>query len=64
MSPRSGCYRLSTADGFLGIKGKTEAPLHLALDMLIPKAEGCIGHATTLFVFHHHDPRQKFTRIP
>jgi hypothetical protein len=64
MSPRSGCYGLSPADGFPGIKGKTEAPLHLAFDMLTPEVEGCIGHAITLFVFHHHPPAGSSPEYP
>ena len=64
MSPRSGCYGLSPADGFPGIKGKSEAPLHLAFDMLMPEVEGGTGRAITLFVFHHHDPGRKFTGKP
>jgi hypothetical protein len=64
MSPRSCCYGLSPADGFPGIKGKSEAPLHLAFDMLMPEVEGFSGQAITLLVFHHHDPRREFTGIP
>ena len=64
MSSRSGCYGLSPADGFPAIKGKSEAPLHLAFDMLMPEVEGGTSRAITLFVFHHHDPRRKFTGIP
>ena len=64
MSPRSGCHGLSPADGFPGTKVKSEAPLHLAFDMLMPEVEGGTGWAITLFVFHHHDPRRKFTGIP
>ena len=64
MSPSSCCYGLSPADRFPGIKGKSEAPLHLAFDMLMPEIEGDTGQAITLLVFHHHDPRRKFTGIP
>lgn len=64
MSPRFGCYGLSPADGFPGIKGKTEAPLHLTFDMHIPEVEGCIGHANKLFVFHHHPPAGSSPEYP
>lgn len=64
MSSSSSCWGLSPADGFPGIKGKSEAPLHLAFDMLMPEVEGGTGRAITLFVFHHHDPGRKFTGKP
>jgi hypothetical protein len=64
MSPSSCCYGLSPTDRFPGIKGKSEAPLYLAFDMLMPEIEGDTGQAITLLVFHHHDPRWKFTGIP
>jgi hypothetical protein len=37
MSAGSGCYRLSPADGFPDIKAKSEAPLHLACELLMPE---------------------------
>lgn len=64
MSPRSGCNGLSPADGFPGIKGKSQASLHLAFDMLMPEVEGDTGQAITLFVFHYHYARREFTGIP
>jgi hypothetical protein len=64
MSAGSGCYRLSPADGLPGIKGKSEAPLHLACELLMPEVEVGIGQAATLFVFHHNFARLKFTGIP
>jgi hypothetical protein len=57
MSPRSGCYGLSPIDTFPGIKGKSEAPLHLAFNMLMPEVEEDTGRAITLVVFHYHYAR-------
>jgi hypothetical protein len=57
MSPRSGCYGLSPVDAFPGIKGKSEAPLHLAFNMLMPEVKEDTGRAITLFVFHYHYAR-------
>jgi hypothetical protein len=64
MSPRYGCYGPSPADGFPGTKGKSEAPLYLAFDMLMPEIEGDTGQTITLLVFHHHYPAGSSPEYP